>query len=88
MKVKINEAPVEKKRPILFSELSYGELFRYWEKGKGYYCLKIVPFDIDEEEYNCINLDDGEWYLLNPNYPVEKYDGLLELREDCFVKEK
>lgn len=89
MEIKLNKKQTEEIKPILFSDLSIGDIFRYRNRESYDYGMRIISFDIDGEgEYNYIDLEDGGLYYFEPDDEVEKYDNSLELNENSFIKRK
>ena len=89
MKIELDGKPMENKKRITFEDLKYGEIFRIEYPEELYiYGIKIVGFAIDEQEFNCVNLEDGEAFYLCQDYEVELYDDSLKFKADRFIKEK
>ena len=88
MKIELDGKPMENKKRITFEDLKYGEIFRVEYQEKYTYGIKIVGFAIDEQEFNCVDLEDGEAFYLCQDDEVELYDDSLKFKADRFIKEK
>lgn len=87
MNIKIIKNPEKERNKVVFSQLKYGDIFRFPMGTKYCYGIKIVSLIIDNVEFNSVDLEDGDSYYVDPDFNVELYNDSLELKEDKFAME-